>query len=114
MLFDELSFHDAMILEVKEDAFNQSIDFLLEYPVDWEKNVFEKRILRFKNAVVYIKKEIPFTGYSTILEVKILNSGMYNFETSTGLLPASAYKVELITNSGSRIIEYSGNEFFAP
>ena len=100
-----------MILEVREDSDKQTIDFLLDYPIDWENNRFEQKILRFKGAVVYIKKEIPFTGHPTILEIKVLSSVKYNFKTPSGLLPASNYKIEMITNSGSRIIEYSENEF---
>ena len=54
MIFDELSFQDATVLEVKED--NQTLDFILDFPVDWENNVFKNKVLRFKDAIVYIKK----------------------------------------------------------
>jgi hypothetical protein len=34
MIFDELSFHDATILEVKEDTASQTLDFLLDLKID--------------------------------------------------------------------------------
>ena len=63
MIFDELSFHDATIHAVKDNSATQTLDFIMDFPVDLENNVFKKKVLRFNNAVVYIKKEIPFAGH---------------------------------------------------
>ena len=51
MLFTDTSFHDAHILEVEENSSTQTIDFILDFPVNWEENIFEKKILRFKGIV---------------------------------------------------------------
>lgn len=110
MLFDELSFHDSQILEVKENSFDQTIDFLLDFPVNWDENKFEKRILRFKDVAVYIKKEIPFSGYPTILEIEIKNTSKHSFNTSLTSVTTSQYKIEMTTNAGSRFIEFANAE----
>ena|SRR5215510_2522307 len=114
MLFDDISFHDAQILEVRENAFDQTIDFLLDFPINWEDNKFEKRILRFKNVVVYIKKEIPFSGYPTIVDVKIKTSSKHSYNDSLVTVATSPYKIEVTTNAGSRFMEFSDVELLSP
>jgi hypothetical protein len=91
MIFEEVSFHDSEILEVRENSGDQSLDFFIEFPVNWRDNKFEPRILRFTDVISYSKNEIPFTGNPTILEIKIISSS----------------KIEMVTNAGSRIIEFS-------
>ena len=68
MNFDDFSFHDSQILEVKETA-EQTIDFLTDFPTDWQNSVFEKRVLRFKDVISYHIDEIPFAGQPTILQI---------------------------------------------
>lgn len=110
MLFEHLSFHDLAILEVKEDTKTQTIDFLLDYPTDWDNNIFEKKVLRFIDAIVYIKKEIPFSGQPSILEIKQLQSHKHTYTTGDGITTSSKYKVEIVTNAGSRFIEFNEAE----
>jgi hypothetical protein len=43
----------------------------VEYPVDWEHNVFEKRCLVFENVYAYQAFEGPFLGCPTILAANI-------------------------------------------
>ena len=69
MNIDDFSFHDSIILEVKENTTENSVDFLLDFPTDWENDVFEKRILRFTEVVFYLVDEIPFAGQPTILHI---------------------------------------------
>ncbi|MBO9200220.1 MULTISPECIES: hypothetical protein [Niastella] len=109
-LFEHLSFHDSTTLEVKEDTKNQTLDFLLRYPVDWKNYVFEKKILRFIDAIVYIKKEIPFEGLPSIMDIKLLNSPKHTYTFADGVTVSSKYKVEIETNEGSRFIEFNDAE----
>ena len=106
-LFEDLSFHDSVILEVKEDTKNQTLDFLLHYPTNWENNLFENKLLRFIDAIVYIKKEIPFLGSPAILEIKQLQSPKHTYTTGDGITTSSKYKVEIVTTAGSRFIEFN-------
>jgi hypothetical protein len=77
-------------LKVIEDPKSQTIDFHIDYPINWDKNVFEPKILRFNNVTLYHHTEIRFAGPPTILEINILNTN----------------KINLITNAGERIIEF--------
>lgn len=110
MLFDDISFHDSVIFEVRENTFDQTIDFLLKFPTNWKENIFEKKILRFKNVVVYIKKEIPFSGYPTILDIRLKNTTKHSYNDSLTNVVVSEYKIEIITNAGNRFIEFSNVE----
>ncbi len=107
MILEDTPFHDAMILAVTENTYDQSLDFLLDFPVDWENNVFEKRTLRLKNVVVYIKKEIPFIGPPTILGIKTLNNPKHTYRSFTGEIATSKYKIEIQTNAGVRFVEFT-------
>jgi hypothetical protein len=106
-LFEDLSFHDSIILEVKEDTKNQTLDFLLNYPTNWENNIFEKKLLRFIDAIVYIKKEIPYLGQPAILEIKQLQSPKHTYTTANSTTTSSKYKIEMVTTAGSRFIEFN-------
>ena len=107
MIFDELSFHDTKILEVREDTATQTLDVLLNFPVDWENNAFAKKILRFHNAIVYIKKEIPFAGHPIIMEVKLLHSHKHTYTFANGVTESAKHKIEIVTNAGSRFVEFN-------
>jgi hypothetical protein len=110
MIFDDISFHDSTILEVVEHSKEQTLDFLLDFYVDWENHKSEKRVLRFKDAIVYIKKEIPFLGSPSILDIKQLNSHKHTYKDLTGSINTSKHKIEIVTNAGSRFIEFSDVE----
>lgn len=110
MIFDQLSFHDATILEVSEDTATQTLNLVLDFPIDWENNVFEKKVLRFIDAIVYIKKEIPFAGQPTILEIKQLHSHKHTYSFANGVTQSAKHKVEIITNAGSRFVEFNEAE----
>lgn len=114
MLFDDVSFHDAIILSVTENSFDQTLDFLLNFPVNWEANQFEKKLLRFTNVVIYIKKEIPFSGYPAILEIIQKGSGLHSYNTSPSTVTTSLFKIEMVTNAGNRFLEFSDVAFIDP
>jgi hypothetical protein len=44
MNIDDLDFHDSQILSVTENTQDHYLDFLLDFPTNWQDNTFEKRI----------------------------------------------------------------------
>jgi hypothetical protein len=107
MIFDEISFHDSTILWVTENTKDQTLDFQINFFVDWANQISEIKILRFKDAIVYVKKEIPFNGMPTILEIKQTTSHKHTYKGPSGNVETSKYKIEIVTNAGSRFIEFS-------
>ena len=45
-----IHFHDTQILRVIEDCVTSTLTMEVEYPVDWERDVFEKRLLVFDDV----------------------------------------------------------------
>ena len=112
MNLDDFDFHDSEILEVKEIISDQNIDYFINYPIDWANNIFETRILRFNNVIFYLIEEIPFTGPVTILKIENLGQikrvfGKYENQQFESV----SNKIELQTNAGKRIIEFSDCEW---
>ena len=107
MNIDHYSFHDSIILEVREDTSKKTLDFLLEFPLDLENNFFEKRILKFFDFPTYSTIEIPFSGPPTILE--IINHGISTKKIGSGSneMSITRNKIEMLTNAGNRIIEFT-------
>ncbi len=97
MKISDYSFHDATILEVKEFPENQVLEFLLDYPVDWDNNQFEQRVLRFNGVTSYSMNSILFDGNPTILEIQ---------EVGKSVLIGDRNRIDVNTNSGKRTIEY--------
>ena len=100
MLFTDVSFHDALILEVREHSLTQTIDFIVDFPVNWDENKFEKTILRFKDVIFYNIHEILFSGYPTILKID------YEPPDSNSFM-----RIKMETTAGDRVLEYKDAEF---
>lgn len=113
MNIDDFSFHDSQILEVKE-TLEQTIEFLIDFPTDWEKNIFERRILRFKDVINYHIDEIPFARQPTILQIVNLGQIRKVFGADKNKIEVVRNKIEMQTNAGNRIIEYSDCELISP
>lgn len=111
MEIDNYAFHDALLLEVKEIPSEQQIDFLIDFPTDWSNNLFEKRTLRFKDVVLYSIDEIPFNGQLAIMN--IMNNGTIRrtIGSAKNQIEIIRQRIEIHTNAGSRIIEFSDCEF---
>ncbi len=106
MSIDDFSFHDSRILEVRETS-DQTIEFILDFCSDWQNNIFEQKILRFKDVITYHSDEIPFAGQVTILEIKNLGEITRTFGQGRNQFEVKRNKVEIHTNAGIRVIEYS-------
>ncbi len=102
--------HDSTIIKVIENTENNTIDFILDYPVDWDNNVFEKKILRFHDCLNYMIKEIPFATQPVILDFE--DYGEINYQIGAGLnqMNIKRRKIKLGTSAGTRTIEYSSLE----
>ena len=114
MNIDDFDFHDSQILSVTENTQDHHLDFLLNFPTNWQNNIFEKRTLRFTEVIFYNIDEIPFYGQPTILE--IINFGQVNKSWGSGRshIEARRTKIEIKTNAGNRIIEYKDCSLIIP
>ncbi len=98
----EIFIHDSTILKVIENIEDCSINFIIDFPSDWENNVFEKKILRFENYLNYFVKEIPFSPPIQILDFIDFGDTAYKI----GEIEIVRRKIELNTNAGKRGLEY--------
>jgi hypothetical protein len=114
MNIDDFSFHDSRILSVTENTQDHYFDFLLDFPTNWEDNIFEPRILRFTKVIFYVIDEIPFEGQPTILEIVNLGQITKDFGIGRNHFEAIRTKIEIQTNAGNRIIEYQECSFLIP
>lgn len=113
MNINDFDFHDAAILEVRETE-EQTIDFFIDFCTDTQNNVFEKRILRFKDVINYHIDEIPFGGRPAILEIADFGQISKIFGTGRNQIEVVRNKIEMQTTAGNRIIEYSECELITP
>src|SRR5688572_30696413 len=100
MIIDDISFHDSQILKVIENPDGQILEFIIDFPTDWENNIFEHKILKFEGVTHYNVDGIPFSGLPIIFNIENLGEAK-NFSTDT------RHKIKIDTNSGDRIIEFS-------
>jgi hypothetical protein len=111
MNIDDYSFHDSTILTVTEHTDSQTVDYLINFPTDWENDKFEKRTLRFTDVITHNIEEIPFAGQPAIME--IINHGpiVKRFGTGRNQIKADRQRIEIKTNAGDRLIEFVNCEF---
>lgn len=90
MKLAEIHFHDSRIFRVIEDSEVGDLIFEVNYPVDWDNNIFEKRYIVFGDVLEYRIDEGAFLGAPTLLN--------YSDDTEVGDRRA----VTLHTNAGTR------------
>lgn len=98
MNINEIHFHDSRLIRVIEVTETHDLLFEVDYPVDWESNVFEPRIIAFLDTLNYVVDEGPFVGSPTLLDA-------YDAGSSGGY-----HKVTLQTNAGTRSLSYRSVE----
>jgi hypothetical protein len=64
----DIHFHDSILIRVVEVANSHEFHFEVMYPVDWDNNVFEPRIIAFLDVLNYRVEEGPFSGAPTLLD----------------------------------------------
>ena len=106
MNLKDLNIHDSQILKVIEDSQNDTLDFVLDYPIDYENNIYEKRTLRFHDFLNYRITEIPFGQLPTILDFNDLGKIKYSIGEGRSEIEIERQKVEFNTNCGIRTLEY--------
>ena len=94
--FHEIHWHDTKVESVVERLGEDELVYVVDYPDDWEANVFSQREIIFSGYHSHSVDESPFCGNPTILgAAAVKNDG--NFTT-----------VKLTTNAGSRTITAEG------
>lgn len=111
MIFNDISFHDSQIIHVTENPKDNTLDFLLDFPINWEENIFENKTLRFSDVIFYKVDEIPFNGLPTILNIIDLGEAKKVFGIGRNQIETLRRKIEMQTNVGNRIIEFSNCNF---
>lgn len=104
----------STIEEVVENLQKQTITFNLMFPYDFGNNLFEERYLKFKNVVFYQVEEIiiPLGRIPQIYHINDLGKSSRIVKTSDNLdIEFIRQKIEIITNVGKRVIEFSDYEF---
>ena len=69
-------------MKVVEDSQKDTIDFVLDYLVDYEKNIFKKLTLRFHDFLNYRITEIPFGQLPTTLDFNNIGTIKYSIRKS--------------------------------
>ncbi len=113
MNINDFDFHDAEIIEVREIE-EQTLDIIIDFCTNWQGNIFEKRILRFKGVINYQIDEIPFSGLPTILDIVDFGQFSKIFGTGRNQIEVLRNKIEIQTTAGNRAIEYSECELITP
>jgi hypothetical protein len=94
---NKIHWHDSVIKKVVELPSEERLLFEVDYPVDWEANIWQPHIIEFKNLHTYEIHEGPFSGSPTILGAEQLGTDEYG---------NSALKID--TNAGYRILRFNG------
>ncbi|MCZ4696418.1 hypothetical protein DWB61_17365 [Ancylomarina euxinus] len=105
--------HDSEILNVSEDTLNDTLEFTVDYPIDFDNNIFEHRILRFYNFLNYTIKEIPLASRPQILDFNDLGEINYSIGEGRNKINIKRRKLELLTNAGKRTLEYENLELIS-
>jgi hypothetical protein len=94
MRLEDVHLHDSTILGVIERPAKGVLAFELDYPEDWEKEVYAPKTLIFRDPLDYSVEEGPFSGNPTLLGAHIEALG-------------ARFSVVLDTNAGKRRLSYS-------
>lgn len=99
MKLNDIHFHDSVIYQVIENTNEDSLSFLVDYPVDWENDVYERKEIKFIDFLNYQVHEGPFLGRPTFLDFSIVDSenerDIVRLETNAGYRQLSFKSVEL-------------------
>lgn len=69
---EDVDIHDTLIYRVVEDTEKDTLMFEVDYPIDWDQNVYERREIIFSDVLHYKVCEIPFSGPPTILNWSVV------------------------------------------
>lgn len=103
MSFEEIYWHDNVILGVSIDPKKSILRLKVDYPINWEKDEYEHRDIVFSDAYAYQEHEGPFAGSPTILSATMSPSGQFllvRIETNAGYREVGCSAVELSPCAG--------------
>ena len=69
MKIEDLFIHDSWLKSVHENPETDEFTFNIDWPKDWENNIFVNAELIFENVLNYEVHEVPFAGNPTILDI---------------------------------------------
>ena len=95
MNYNDIHWHDSVILRVIEIPSEARLLFEVDYPMDWENQKWEAHTIGFEDLFTYQIHEGPFAGSPTILEATKLSMDAYGNTT-----------LRLDTTAGYRIIKF--------
>jgi hypothetical protein len=98
----DIHFHDSILRRVIELPETDELLFEVDYPIDWENNVFAPRVIRFRDVLNYRVDEMPFSGGPTLLDA-------YD-QGGVG----SRRSVVLQTNAGTRSLLFGSVDLLTP
>jgi hypothetical protein len=98
MRLEDVHLHDSTLLRVIERPDSGILAFELDYPEDWQNEVYVAKTLVFRDPLGYSVEEGPFSGNPTILGAHVEAQG-------------ARFAVIIDTNVGQRKLSYAGVEF---
>ncbi len=78
--FKNIFWHDTVIFRIEEDCETNTVIFHVNYPRNWEKNLFERGTIVFNDCIIdsvetiWAKPDAPVlcTGYPEIMAVDLI------------------------------------------
>jgi len=101
-ILKKIHFHDSVLHKVIENTQNDSLEFHVDYPVDWESGRFEVRVIVFSDTLEYSVNEGPFSGPPTMLAWSIIDSN------------DGRDKIRIETNAGFRTLYFRSVKLLNP
>ena len=91
---EDIHFHDCVLLRVVEAPETDELIMDVEYPVDWDNELYEPRSIVFTEVLNYEVHEGPFQGAPTILDYSLISSD------------SAGSRIRLETNAGYRLLTF--------
>ena len=92
----EIHWHDSEIESVLEVPSRDELIYNIQYPENWDEDIFSPKSITFIGYCSHSVEEIPFEGNPTILAVSVISE--HDGYTT----------IKLETNAGHRIITAQG------
>ena len=84
----EIHFHDATLRRVVEEPEVGELRLEVDYPVDWQNNRFESRVIAFADVLGYSVHEGACAGAPTLLAADVIGErdgrSIVRIETNAG------------------------------
>jgi hypothetical protein len=79
--YSKIHWHDSLIKKVIEIPSEERLLFEVDYPVDWEIQIWEPHTIEFEDLYTYEIHEGPLAGSPTILDATKLDIYEYGIIT---------------------------------